>query len=222
MMIGRDQSKAPRSFGKDKMTPPDTFASISQADAICLAIATEGDRKLKAGSDIEKELQWLRSIPADIAVVSVVGPLNLTTLRRIVGERPTARFQCSPAIASDSKSLRFYDSASDTAAVSALTKMLPSPAWVALPGAQFERFSRLLVSSALVCACLLQFLKQCDDELTEKEKSFLLDNLQEAGRLITGHGGDLQKVLIATGTPGGMTRKFAKRIFKSKINFEIP
>jgi hypothetical protein len=109
---------------------------------------------------------------------------------------------CSSAVRRQ-ESLRFFDAAGDVRAIERLRRALPGR-WQRVGREDFDRYTRLLIVSALHCALLSEI--ETHMGLDENERSFLVGTLDEARRMIDVQNGSPDLALESARTPGGLTQ----------------
>lgn len=187
------------------------------ADAVCFAAAVEDRNKYSALPSGLAAFRWLRTIPRAIPFLSVSGVLDMKTLQDMVGDRPVARFLCTPAV-SQPVSLRFFDTSGSPQSLECLQHLLPSSSWIGVPSSAFERYGTMLTASALFCSVLAEIENMTGKPLSQEEGAFLLDTLAEAARLIRCNHGDTLASFRKAATPGGITEAIYNRIFRQQFS----
>ena len=183
-------------------TAPPSATNQDSPDFLILAVAPENEEKYPSLSALSESLSWIRDLPSGIPAASI-SSLSAGELERVAGKRPTVRFMCSSAIAKRS-SLSFYEKSGDPRAIEALTSALPESEWDEVPSEKFDRYTRLLVVSALHCALLTRIVESFD--LSAEEQEFLKGTLEEAQLMINANAGSPRKALQSAMTPGGLTK----------------
>jgi len=181
-------------------TDPGILRSLNLNLAV-LSAAAEDPSKYESFEEFRRSLSWFEEIIGGDVPVASVTSLSPSQVRAVAGPRPTVRFMCSSAVTRP-KSLRFFDEAGDERAIKALKQALPGP-WRKVDRDEFERYTRLLIVSALHCALLEEAEKQV--ELSPDEHSFLMGTLDEARRMIQAHDDSPSRALESAKTPGGLT-----------------
>ena len=177
------------------------------------AVAPENADRFKGFGDLKAAFRGLASDSPGVPLASVSAPLDSAALTGIFGQRPIVRFVCSAAI-TDPAALRLYDADGHRAATRALVAALPSAEWRPIPSRSLERYSALLTGAALVSVPLVELAKTLGP-LNNDEESFLFDTLHEARRLIKANARDPAAALASALTPGGMTERFSRRLYRS-------
>lgn len=180
-------------------TDPGVLRSLDLNLAV-LAAAAEDPGKYENFDEFHRSLSWLGEVVGENVPVASVTSLSPDQVRAVAGPRPSVRFMCSSAV-THPKSLRFFDEAGDGRAIDALKQALPGP-WREVDREEFERYTRLLIVSALHCALLQEVEDQMG--LGDKERSFLLKTLDEARKMIRVRN-DPSRALESAKTPGGLT-----------------
>jgi len=183
-------------------TDPETLRS-SDLDLAVLAAAAEDSTKYERFEEFRRSLSWFEEVIDEDVPVASVTPLSPSQVQAVGGPRPTVRFMCSSAVTRQN-SLRFFEEAGDDRAIDALKQALPGP-WREVDRDEFERYTRLLIVSALHCALLQEAEKQV--ELSPDEHSFLIETLDEARRMIQAHDDSPSQALESAKTPGGLTEE---------------
>jgi pyrroline-5-carboxylate reductase len=189
-------------YPMDSETPPPSATDRDTPDLVVLAVAPENEEKHPSLSDLSESLSWIRGLPAGIPTASI-SSLSAKELERVVGKRPTVRFMCSSAV-EDHPTLSFYEKSGAPKAIEALTSALPRSEWYSVPSEKFDRYTRLLVISALHCALLARVEESFD--LSAEEQEFLTGTLEEAQLMINANAGSPQEALQSAMTPGGLTK----------------
>lgn len=201
--IGLPIAKAARGQGHNTAAVASTTAPSEErlraTDLIVLAAAVEDDRYPDFTS-FQASIDWFQSAQPELPIASVT-PLTPDQIQQLTGPRPSVRFMCSSAV-TDPQSLRFFDQSGESRAVDQLQAALPG-AWKAVGREDFDRYTRLLVASALHCALLSEIEDQIEGG--DRETSFLQDTLVEAKRMIEANGDSAEKALASARTPGGLT-----------------
>lgn len=201
--IGLPIAKATRGQGHNTATVASNTAPseewLKATDLIVLAAAVEDDRYPDFTS-FQASLDWFQSARPDVPIASVT-PLTPDQIQQLTDSRPSVRFMCSSAV-TDPQSLRFFDQSGEARAVDQLKAALPG-AWKAVAQDDFDRYTRLLVASALHCALLSEIEDRIEEE--DEERSFLQDTLVEAKRMIEANNDSAEEALASARTPGGLT-----------------
>lgn len=178
------------------------FLRSTDVDLLVLAAAPEDQDKYDGFDEFQRSLDWMPSLLSEAVPLASVSFLSPDRLRRLAGSRPAVRFMCSSAV-TERESLRFFDRAGNERAIERLKAALPGP-WRSVAPDDFERYTRLLIVSALHCALLDRIERTVD--LEAEEQSFLTETLAEARRMIRAHDGEVGDALDSARTPGGITR----------------
>lgn len=180
-------------------------------DLILFAVGVENSVKYPDLDTIKSVFNGILHQAKGVPLASVVGSMDLNTLRLVFGNRPLGRFLCSTAIG-EPDALRFYDAGSHKEVVRLLENALPGSGWQSVPTDSFTRYGKLLTGAALVLFPLIKLAEKLSP-LDEGEKEFLLSTLKEAQRLVDAHSSDPAAAFFDSVSPNGITQSLSEQIF---------